>query len=76
MLEDLRPPKRKATCKVATLAQGLSDKDKEILLAAVADSVNWKIKPLETELKKRGLMISDTPLIAHRAQNCSCFRDA
>lgn len=76
MLEDLRPPQRKITCKVATVAEGLSAVDREILFAAVANSANWKIKTLETELKKRGLMISDTPLMAHRAQSCSCFRDA
>ena len=76
MLEDLKPPVRKAPCKVATVASELSESDATILLNAVADTANWKLRTLELELKKRGVNISDTPLIAHRFKNCSCFRDA
>lgn len=76
MLEDLRPPARKTPCRVATVAEGLSDADAEILFAAVADSNNWKIKTLEKELKKRGINISDTPLVSHRFKTCGCYRDA
>lgn len=76
MLEDLQPPVRKAPCKVATVASELSETDATILLNAVADTANWKLRTLELELKKRGINISDTPLIAHRFKNCSCFRDA
>ena len=76
MLEDLQPPVRKTSCKVATIAEGLSENDARILFDAVADTENWKLRTLELELKKRGINISDTPLIAHRFKNCSCFRDA
>ena len=42
MLEDLQPPVRKTTCKVATVAAGLSENDARILFDAVADTENWK----------------------------------
>ncbi len=76
MLENLVPPKREFACKVKTVADSLDAKDAEILLTAVEDSVQWKIKTLEKELRKLGLMISDTPLITHRNKACACFRDA
>ena len=38
MLEDLQPPVRKTTCKVATVAAGLSENDARILFDAVADT--------------------------------------
>ncbi len=76
MLENLVPPKREFACRVRTIANELDAKDKDILLNAVEDSVNWKIKTLEKELRKLGIRISDTPLITHRAKACGCYRDA
>lgn len=75
MLEGLTPPdKFKGTCKVATVAAALSDKDRDILMSAVMDSENWPVKSLSKALSGKGLQISDTPLYSHRNRACSCFR--
>lgn len=75
MLEDLTPPsKHKGTCRVAAVVETLSDKDSEILFAAIADKENWPIKTLSKALQAKGLRISDTPLTSHRAQTCVCYR--
>lgn len=75
MLEDLTPPgNHRGSCKVAAVAETLSDKDAEILFAAIADKENWPIKTLSKALQAKGLMISDTPLTSHRAQTCICYR--
>jgi hypothetical protein len=75
MLEDLKPPvNHRGSCKVAAVAETLSDKDAEILFAAIADKENWPIKTLSKALQTKGLRISDTPLTSHRAQTCVCYR--
>lgn len=75
MLEGLTPPpKFKGTCKVATLAATLDDKDRAILMDAVKDAENWPVKSLAKALSNKGLQISDTPLYNHRNQTCICFR--
>jgi hypothetical protein len=76
MLEDLKPLPSAGSCKVAIIAQSLSDADKKILLDAIADSATWPIKTLRKALQAKGLEISDTPLTNHRAQSCVCFRMA
>lgn len=77
MLEDLKPPTgHRGSCKVAAVVETLSDKDSEILLAAIADKDNWPIKTLSKALQAKGLRISDTPLTSHRAQTCICYRVA
>ena len=73
MLEGLTPPTAKRSCKVSVIAATLSDKDKEILLSAIADSENWPIKALSRALGERGIMISDSPLNNHRARACVCY---
>jgi hypothetical protein len=75
MLEGLTPPSNhRGSCKVAIVAETLSDKDAEILFAAIADKENWPIKTLSKALQIKGLRISDTPLTSHRAQTCVCYR--
>lgn len=75
MLENLRPPEKfKGTCKVATEAQKLSESDREILFAAVADRENWPVKTLARELSNLGIQISDSPITSHRAKSCACYR--
>ena len=75
MLEDLKPPvKHKGTCKVAIIAEGLSDSDKTILLNAVADAGTWPIKTLSKALADKNINISDSPLTNHRNKTCVCFR--
>ena len=73
MLENLQPPARHFTCKVKTVAEQLETKDKEILLAAIMNP-DWKYKTLSNELAKRGIVIVDTTIKAHRIKACSCFR--
>lgn len=73
MLEGLTPPAAKRSCKVATVAATLSDKDKEILLKAIADTDSWPIKSLSRALNERGIQLSDSPLTNHRAKACVCF---
>jgi hypothetical protein len=75
MLEDLKPiSDDKPGCRVAVVAGTLSDKDAEILFAAIADKGTWPIKTLRKALQAKGLEISDTPLTSHRAQTCICYR--
>lgn len=73
MLEGLTPPIAKRSCKVAAVASTLSDKDRDILFTAIADSDNWPIKSLSRALGERGIQLSDTPLTNHRAKACVCF---
>jgi hypothetical protein len=75
MLEGLQPPKKnRGSCKVGTIVKTLEDKDKKILLEAVANAQLWPIKTLVKALSERGLEISDSPLYNHRAKTCACFR--
>lgn len=74
MLENLKPPQRKVTCKVRTIMDGLNELDAEILEAAVMDSAKWKIKTLADELRSLGIVISEKPLTTHRARLCSCWK--
>lgn len=73
MLEDLTPPVRVHTCKVRTIAESLSEKDREILLQAV-DDTTWSFKTLSNELARRGLVLTDAGIAKHRRRQCACFR--
>jgi hypothetical protein len=74
MLENLKPPSKKAPCKVRSLLETLEPADAEILEAAVMDSAKWKISTLANELRKTGLVISEKPITTHRARQCSCWK--
>lgn len=75
MLEGLTPPSKFiGTCKVGSIAADLDEKDKQILLDAVADIVNWPVKSLSKALSERGIQISDSPIYNHRAKTCACYR--
>ena len=75
MLEGLTPPtKHQGTCKVGTIAAGLEDKDKAILLDAVMNEQLWPVKTLSKALAERGIQISDSPIYAHRSKGCACYR--
>jgi hypothetical protein len=73
VLEDLTPPVIGRSCKVATVAATLADKDKEILLKAVMDKDLWPVKTLSRSLSERGIYLSDTPISNHRSKSCVCF---
>lgn len=73
MLEDLTPPTRTYSCKVATTAATLDEKDSKILLDAV-DNPEWQFKSLSNALADKGLTIVDTAIARHRRRQCGCFR--
>lgn len=74
MLEGLAPLSSRGSCKVAAVAESLSDADKAILFQAIEDKISWPIRTLARALSERGIVISDTPLTAHRNQSCVCYR--
>ena len=72
MLENLTPPQPKLSpCKVREVLDSLEKKDRDILVAALADP-NWGHKPLARALSERGIRISDSPIRNHRSKGCSC----
>ena len=74
MLQDLTPPVRQFNCKVRTVVSGLDDKDSKILEQAILSADVWPAKTLSMELKKRGLLLSDSAISSHRKKSCACFR--
>jgi hypothetical protein len=73
MLEDLTPPTKQRLCKVELAAQTLEPQDQKILKAAVANPA-WPIAGLYTELKNRGISISEKAMTAHRKGLCQCSK--
>jgi hypothetical protein len=73
MLEGMEPQVKKQSCKVRTVLESLDGKDKEILIQALADS-QWTAGALARELTKRGIPISEKPVMAHKRKGCSCAR--
>lgn len=71
MLEDLKLPEKKLSCKIRTLAEVMSDADRKIFLDAVENPA-WFAHTLATELKKRGILVSDKTIRLHRSKGCSC----
>jgi hypothetical protein len=74
MLQDLTPPVRHFNCKVRTVILALDDKDSKILEQAIISPDVWPSKTLSNELKKRGLLVSDSAISNHRKKACACFR--
>lgn len=75
MLEGLKPAKSKGhVCKVATTLEELDATDSEILAAAISDNETWPASTLATELRKRGLSLSDMTILRHRKKTCACYR--
>jgi hypothetical protein len=52
----------------------LDDKDSKILEQAIISPDVWPSKTLSNELKKRGLLVSDSAISNHRKKACACFR--
>jgi hypothetical protein len=68
------PPKAPILgCKVRDTANKLQPDDAKILLAAV-EGEQWKLYPLEAELRKRLIFISTGTLKSHRTKACSCWK--
>ena len=72
MLEDLKPEDYTPACKVRELADTLEESDAKILMDAVNDTETWGAIQLRNALQKRGLQISDKPIIRHREGRCPC----
>ena len=76
MLEGLKPAKSNVyRCKVATNLKELETADSEILAAAISDDKTWPAQTLATELRKRGVVISDLTIGRHRKKVCACYRE-
>lgn len=73
LLDDMNRPARTFNCKVDTVMQGLDKADAEKLAELVMDT-SWPVKTLSRELVKRGVMISETPIYAHRDKACKCWK--
>lgn len=74
MLENLKPPKRTYSCKIAQEAEKLDAPDKDIFLDAVSDP-KWKYKTLQRELANFNIHVVDTTIAKHRSKVCACYRD-
>lgn len=76
MLEGLKPAKSKVyVCKIATSLQELEPADSKILSEAIVDVRTWPAQTLSTQLKIRGLVISDATITRHRKKTCACYRE-
>ena len=76
MLDGMTPPKSKIhRCKIATTIEELEPADSAIFAEAVIDARRWPAQTLATELRIRGLIISDGSITKHRKKSCACYRE-
>jgi hypothetical protein len=73
MLEGMEPQVKRPSCKMRTILESLEAKDKEILIQAL-DDPKWTAASLSRELTKRGMAISEKPVMYHMRKGCSCAR--
>jgi DNA-binding HxlR family transcriptional regulator len=73
MLEGMEPQVKKPNCKMRTILESLEAKDREILIQALNDP-KWTASSLSRELTKRGMAISEKPVMYHMRKGCSCAR--
>jgi hypothetical protein len=74
MLEGLKPPKSDKPCAVISLANAMSESDREIFLDAVKDVSVWTSNSLSKALRERGVIIADHTITKHRNRTCVCYR--
>ena len=74
MLEGLKPPKSEKPCAVISLANAMSETDRDILLDAVTDTKAWTSNSLSKALRERGIVIADHTITKHRNHTCCCYR--
>jgi hypothetical protein len=72
MLDGLQPPERVYNCRVRSVLETLDAKDKKILETALDSLDLWPVRTLSIELKRRGLVLSDSAIANHRRGSCSC----
>lgn len=71
ILVGLTPPVKERVCHVALKAKDLTDQDRDILFAAIANPA-WSIAGLVEALGSRGLKLSRTVIERHRKGKCGC----
>ena len=59
-------------CKVGRIFLMLDETDREIYRQAIEDDVTWSAIRLETELRSRGIMVSNDTILQHRRGVCAC----
>jgi hypothetical protein len=60
-------------CRIKTLKDELSLQDATILEDAVMNP-EWPCRTLETELFRKGLLLSEKLIRKHREKRCSCWK--
>lgn len=74
MFEAMKPrDKKRYLCQVDRLLDKLEDKDRTILIEAIADP-RWTTTALLTEIRARGLTVGQNHFYAHRRKECPCWR--
>ena len=73
MLEDLSVPLRFFPCRIKLIKDELSETDATILEEAVMNP-EWPCRTLETELFRKGLLLSEKLINKHRKKRCSCWK--
>jgi hypothetical protein len=71
MLENLEPPVKLLSCKVRTISETLTEKDRKILLEALKDD-KWTSYTLSVALSQRGISLGDKSIRKHQQSQCSC----
>jgi hypothetical protein len=74
MLEGLKPPKAGKPCAVISLANAMSETDRDIFLDAVQNVTSWTASSLSRALRDRGIVIADHTITKHRNRTCVCHR--
>lgn len=74
MLEDLKPVKHQAKCKVARFVDDLDDKDAQLMVGYLADA-DFSAEALSHALKARVQAdIGPTVIRHHRQNRCACSK--
>ena len=72
---NLTPPNpRVRPCRIRSIANELTEKDREIFITAVNSPGKWPARALSTQLRENGLDISEGPIWAHRKGECTCSK--
>ena len=59
-------------CKVGRIYLTLDEADRAIYRQAIDDDVTWSAIRLETELRSRGIRVSNDTILQHRRGACQC----
>ena len=74
MLENLTPLASSKGCRIGSILAELDEKDRKILVDALADTGRWSSHGLMVALKQRGIEVSIHPIINHRRGICKCSK--